>query len=107
MGLKLTEHLRSWAHRRIETAVQKYKAKRKFNDVRHQLLEAYLFLGGINTGAKMFGGVDQKFINDNEADDIARYKATDYVPEKLHNIGAPGDVPEYTVDFDYVVRGFL
>ncbi|KAJ6258994.1 hypothetical protein Dda_5889 [Drechslerella dactyloides] len=100
---------------RLETAVQRYKAKRKFNDIRHRMLEAYLNLGGINTGAKMFGGVDGKFVKDHDAEDIARYKATDYVPEKMHRIGEPRleeldedyEEEEYTVDFNYVVRSFL
>ncbi|KAF3909809.1 hypothetical protein ABW21_db0202097 [Orbilia brochopaga] len=103
---------------RIEVAVQRYKAKRKFTDIRHRLLEAYLFLGGINTGAKMFGGVDNKFVNDHDAEDIAKFKATDYVPDKLHRIGGPklqeidedddnDEDGDYAIDFNYVVRGFL
>src|SRR5215475_9962214 len=83
--------------------------------MRHQLLEAYLFLGGINTGAKMFGGVDQKFVKDKTAEEVARYTATDYVPEKMHKIGMERfedldddyEEPEYVVDFNYIVRGFL
>ncbi|KAF3171627.1 hypothetical protein TWF225_002242 [Orbilia oligospora] len=100
---------------RIETAVQKYKAKRKLDPLRHQLLEAYYHLGGIKTGAKMFGGLDQKFIKENDTEEIARFKATDYVPESMKNIGIQRveeldddyEDPEYTVDFDYVVRAFV
>ncbi|KAK6335450.1 hypothetical protein TWF696_002226 [Orbilia brochopaga] len=101
---------------RIEVAVQRYKAKRKFNDIRHRLLEAYLFLGGINTGAKMFGGVDNKFVKDHDAEDIARYKATDYVPDKMHRIrlqeqddelDGDDEDEEYAIDFNYIVRAFL
>ncbi|KAK6363782.1 hypothetical protein TWF730_001196 [Orbilia blumenaviensis] len=100
---------------RIETAIQKYKAKRKLDPLRHQLLEAYFHLGGIKTGAKMFGGVDQKFIKENDTEEIARFKATDYVPDSMKNIGIERieeldddyEDPEYTVDFDYVVRAFV
>ncbi|KAF3930433.1 hypothetical protein ABW20_dc0102978 [Dactylellina cionopaga] len=103
---------------RIETAVQRYKARRKFagkGEIRVKLLGDYLLLGGINTGQKMFGGVDQKFMKDHDAEEIARYRATDYVPEQMHNIGAPRveeldggyEEPEHTVDFNYIVRGFL
>ncbi|KAK6531499.1 hypothetical protein TWF281_008301 [Arthrobotrys megalospora] len=100
---------------RIETAVQKYKAKRKLDPLRHQLLEAYYHLGGIKTGAKMFGGLDQKFIKENDTEEIARFKATDYVPESMKNVGVERveeldddyEDPEYTVDFDYVVRAFV
>ncbi|EWC43390.1 hypothetical protein DRE_07706 [Drechslerella stenobrocha 248] len=100
---------------RIEVAVQRYKAKRKFNDIRIRLLGAYLRLGGITTGDKMFGGVDQKFVKEHSTEEIARFKATDYVPEKMNRIGEARveeldddyEEPEYTVDFDYIVRGFL
>ncbi|EPS43523.1 hypothetical protein H072_2487 [Dactylellina haptotyla CBS 200.50] len=103
---------------RIETAVQKYKAKRKFsgaNVIRDQILRDYLLLGGINTAQKQFGGVDQKFIREHDAEEIARFTATDYVPDKMKNIGVERieeldddfEEPEYEVDFNYVVRGFL
>ncbi|KAK6539748.1 hypothetical protein TWF694_009944 [Orbilia ellipsospora] len=103
---------------RIETAVQKYRAKRKFtgtNTIRDQLLTDYLITGGINTAQKQFGGVDEKFIREHDAEDIAKFKATDYVPEKIHKAGIQRleelddnyEEPEYKVDFNYVVRGFL
>ena len=69
-------------------------------------------LGGVNSGQKKFsGGLDVKKNDDRDAEEIARFAATDYVDQKLSNVGIvpleDGEDPQYVVDFNYVVRGFL
>lgn len=82
-------------------------------------------MGGISVGAKKFsGGLDIKPNDDRDAEEIARFTATDYVDKNLSNVGRVTELVDgvddnrdddddddeqvqFVVDFDFVVRGFL
>ena len=42
--------------RRIETAIQRYAAKRNMNSIRKNIFDKYLINGGVEAGPKMFSG---------------------------------------------------
>ena len=87
---------------RIELAIQRYRARRKFDSHRKDIFDKYLSLGGIETGPKMFsGGVDHKNVDDKDADHIATMAATDAV-----NIDKQ-DSSKWKVDFEGIARAFL
>lgn len=86
-------------YERIETCIQKYRAKRKWNDLRIKVFNAYLSLGGIKQGPKMFQGLDTKRVSDLDAEEIAMQTATDYV--RLD------EEDEWEVDFCNIVKAFL
>lgn len=89
---------------RIETAIQRYSAKRNLDSVRKNLFDKWLSYGGIDTGPKMFGGgLDAKTLSDKNAAEIREITATQYVGEDK------GDGPdsEYVVDFVNVVKAFV
>jgi hypothetical protein len=92
---------RSFAER-IEFAVQRYRARRKFDNLRKDIFDKYLSLGGIETGPKMFsGGFDQRNIDDKDAEQIATMTATDAVDIDKQ------DGSKWKVDFEGVARAFL
>ncbi|KAH0605537.1 uncharacterized protein H6S33_004759 [Morchella sextelata] len=86
---------------RIETCIQRYRAKRKWDPVRLQILTSYLNLGGVSTGPKAYsGGVDPKNVDNLDAETIQTMTATDFVDKDDEDT-------EWEIDFEYVVRGFL
>lgn len=89
----------------MELCIQRYRARRKWDPIRMGFFTAYLTLGGIVTGQKQFfGGLDEKKMDDMDAEEIAMMSATDYI--RHQDTGTVGD-DEWEVDFAYVVRGFL
>ncbi|KAA8904995.1 Argonaute complex, subunit Arb1 [Sphaerosporella brunnea] len=90
---------------RMETCIQRYKARRKWDPTRLLFFTTYLALGGVSTGQKQFfGGMDEKKMDDMDAEHIATMAATDFIT--LKDRGTTED-SEWEVDFAYVVRGFL
>ena len=89
----------------MELCIQRYKARRKWDPTRLLYFNAYLALGGIVTGQKQFfGGLDEKKMDDLDAEEIAMMAATDYI---RHQDTGTADDDDWEVDFAYVVRGFL
>ncbi|MCJ1401971.1 hypothetical protein MMC11_005188 [Xylographa trunciseda] len=89
---------------RIETAIQRYVAKRKFDSERKDLFDKYMTYGGVDSGPKMFGGgLDQHTLEDSSAADIATMTATNFVDFDKHDPRSS----QYVVDFDGVLKGFL
>ncbi|MCJ1318946.1 hypothetical protein MMC15_004278 [Xylographa vitiligo] len=89
---------------RIETAIQRYVARRKFDSERKDLFDKYMSYGGVDSGPKMFGGgLDQQTLEDSSAADIATMTATNFVDFDKHDPRSS----QYVVDFDGVLKGFL
>ena len=90
--------------RRIETAIQRYFAKRNLDSDRKNLFDKYLTYGGIAGGPKMFsGGLDAKTIANSNSAEIATLTAT-------HAVAFDQSDPRsemYVVDFEGCLRGFL
>ncbi|MCJ1471078.1 hypothetical protein MMC07_009726 [Pseudocyphellaria aurata] len=89
---------------RIQTAIQRYFAKRNLNSERKDLFDKYMAYGGIDAGPKMFsGGLDAKTRSNKNAAEIATISATHYVP-----LGrGESDDPSHVVDFEACAQGFL
>ena len=90
--------------RRIETAIQRYVAKRNLDSDRKNLFDKYLTYGGIAGGPKMFsGGLDADTLADSNAAEVANLTAT-------HAVAFDQSDPRsemYVVDFEGCLRGFL
>lgn len=91
--------------RRIETALQRYQKKRKFQAYPRDVFMKWLKFGGIYTGPKMFtGGLDKNDIDSKTTAEIAAMTATTFAGEdKL----LEGEEKIWEVDFENVARGFL
>lgn len=91
---------------RIETAIQRYKAKRNFDSEKKDVFDKYMSFGGIDTGPKMFtGGLDANMLDEHDAKEIRDITATNFVGSDKANIGKDSSI--WTVDFEGVVKGFL
>jgi hypothetical protein len=99
-------------NRRIELCIQRYRAKRRFDQFRSQIFTNYLVLGGISSGQKMFsGGIDIKDGED-DAEAIAKQVATDFVIDKIKVSQGSSDRQDedgeiWDVNFATVVKAFL
>ena len=87
---------------RIETAIQRYRARRKFHSDTAYVFGEFLRFGGIETGQKQFsGGIDKADIKDKSASEIAAMAAVDLVSEAVL------DGSKWEVDFPAIAQGFL
>ncbi|KAL9005150.1 MAG: hypothetical protein Q9188_002064 [Gyalolechia gomerana] len=88
---------------RIETAIQRYCARRNLDSKRKDVFDKYLSLGGISSGPKQFsGGLDAKDLSDMNAAEIALMKATHFV-----DVDKWGPEEAYQVDFEGCVKSFF
>ncbi|ATZ55805.1 hypothetical protein BCIN_12g03630 [Botrytis cinerea B05.10] len=93
---------------RIETCIQRYRARRKFDSTRANILTKYFALGGIESGAKTFnGGLDQETLDNSTAAEIAAIQATDFVRASNAKYYDPSDTENWVVDWEGVAKGFL
>ena len=83
---------------RIQEALNRYQKKRRLLSERMKVFAQYLRYGGVDVGAKMFGGVSEQELKamDTEGAIIARSQA---------DIGV--DKMKLDVDFELVVKSFL
>ncbi|KAI9821524.1 MAG: hypothetical protein M1826_000646 [Phylliscum demangeonii] len=98
---------RSFADR-IETCIQRYRARRRFDPERKDVFDKYLSLGGVDTGPKQFSGgiaTDKRALDDMAADQIATFAATDAISADKQNSGKDDSV--WAVDFEGVAKCFL
>ncbi|EDN02996.1 predicted protein [Histoplasma mississippiense (nom. inval.)] len=84
--------------RRLETAIQRFQAKRSMNIDRRNVFTKYMSYGGVDIGPKMFEGNDQRDLMDMDSEDILTAAAQASVPE--NRVG-------WDVDFEAVAKGFL
>lgn len=96
-------------HRRIQNCIQKYRARRKLNSERSNILTQYLILGGVESSAKAFGGgLDRQTIENSTAEEIAAIQATDYV--RTHgwiNAKTYDGSENWVVDWEGIAKGYL
>ncbi|KAJ9632491.1 hypothetical protein H2203_000896 [Taxawa tesnikishii (nom. ined.)] len=87
---------------RIETAIQRYCARRKFHQTNLQIFDRFLKFGGIDSGPKQFtGGLSKEDLETKDAEEIAIITARHYVAVDCL------DEHNYYVDFEEVAKGFL
>lgn len=85
---------------RIQTAVQRFTARRKFDSDTKEIFDRYLVFGGVDAGPNMFGGIDDPDTGDLTAQEIATLKNTKFLNEAVLR-------GEMVVDFDGVLKAFL
>lgn len=89
---------------RIETAIQRFEAKRNLDSTRANLFNKYLKHGGVAGGPKMFtGGLDETLLETRNAQDIASLTATHFVD--FDESDPKGEI--YVVDFEGCLKAFL
>lgn len=87
---------------RIEAAVQRYAARRKMHQNTLAIFMGLMNFGGIDCGPRQFtGGIDEKFLEDHDKEDVAALKSILFVSSDAH------DKEKYVVDFESVAKGFL
>lgn len=85
--------------RRIQLCIQRYVARRKFDNLRKDFFDKYLSFGGVDSGPKMYAGGFEADSGDLTADEIAHLKARHFVDFNIND--------HSVVDFDGVLRAFL
>ncbi|KAA8571115.1 hypothetical protein EYC84_000464 [Monilinia fructicola] len=91
-----------------EHGIQRYRARRKLDSVRSNILTKYFALGGIEAGTKTFnGGLDKETLENSTAAEIAAIQATDFVRSSNAKYYDPSDTENWVVDWEGIVRGFL
>ncbi|KAJ0164080.1 Argonaute-binding protein 1 [Colletotrichum tanaceti] len=93
---------------RIETCIQRYRARRRLG-ASHQMFNKYLFLGGIDSTPRMFGGNVDADLKDMSPEEKRSAAAIDTVHmsgggSRFYNDNDPDD---WDVDFAGVAAGFL
>ncbi|KAL9597136.1 MAG: hypothetical protein Q9219_005358 [cf. Caloplaca sp. 3 TL-2023] len=89
--------------RRIETAIQRYCARRRMDSAKKDVFDKYLSFGGISSGPKQFsGGLNTEDMADMNAADIALMKAIHFV-----DLEKWGDDDAYDVDFESCAKAFF
>lgn len=83
---------------RIQEALNRYQQKRRLLEERMQVFSQYLRYGGVEVGAKMFGGVSEMELKamDKEEVIVARSQ-TDISVEKMM----------LDIDFEHIAKSFL
>ncbi|OAX78554.1 hypothetical protein ACJ72_07136 [Emergomyces africanus] len=96
------------AIRRLETAIQRFQAKRRMNEDRRNVFTKYMSFGGVDVGPKMFEGNDQRDFKDKDAEDILHTTAQSTVPENRVGWDSIGLETEELVDMATgTIRNFL
>ncbi|KAI9713022.1 MAG: hypothetical protein M1820_001007 [Bogoriella megaspora] len=87
---------------RIETAVQRFVARRKFHSDTNRIFNGWLKFGGINHGPRMFtGGFNRDDLEDMTADQIGEVKAMHYCLDDVDNAS------KWVVDFEGVAKAYF
>ncbi|KJZ77784.1 hypothetical protein HIM_02961 [Hirsutella minnesotensis 3608] len=94
---------------RIQACIQRFRSRRRLNQAHCNYLNEYLFLGGIDTFSKAFGGHDERDLKDLTPAERCDATAFDAVhagsvaDDKFY----AGDREHWSVDFSGVMAGFL
>lgn len=107
--LNLYDPSRSFVER-VQHCIQRYRARRKFDEKRSNIFSKYLSLGGVDSGVKAFGGgLDKEILAESTAAEIAEMTATDYIRAGTGRIKFydGSDSEHWVVDFEGIVKGFL
>ncbi|CAK7222564.1 hypothetical protein SCUCBS95973_004884 [Sporothrix curviconia] len=96
---------------RIETCIQRYRARRRLDNERSNVFNRYLKVGGIDSNPRMFNGAAGFEEGETMSkDDVRALTATDFVPRagsKVAKFYAADNAHMWTVDFSGVTSGFL
>jgi hypothetical protein len=86
---------------RIELAIQRFKSKKRMHEMYSKIFNKFMLYGGVDSGPRMFGGLNQQDMKQMDSEEIARAKATHHVPCDR------GDEKKWEVDFLGVGEAFL
>jgi hypothetical protein len=95
-------------HRRIETCIQRYLARRRFNNDQRKIFDLYLFLGGIDSSPRQFNGsanLEKGDMSKQEARDASSSVAIPRAGGSA-KFYTPGD-ENWDVDFLGILKGFF
>lgn len=94
---------------RIEQCIQRYRSRRKLDEIRANVFNKYLTLGGIDTSIRAFtGGLDQDTLENSTASEIAALRAQDHIRGNTNSkYYDPNKAEHWVVDFEGVAKGFL
>ncbi|EHL02546.1 hypothetical protein GLAREA_01868 [Glarea lozoyensis ATCC 20868] len=94
---------------RIQTCIQRYRARRKLDEIKANCFNKYLILGGIESTNKAFtgGALDDETLATTTADEIAAIQATDFVRPGNKKYYDPAESDKWIVDWEGVAKGFL
>ncbi|KAK7750802.1 hypothetical protein SLS62_007201 [Diatrype stigma] len=94
-------------HHRIEECIQRYRARRRFDQERTLMFNKYLFMGGIDSQPRQFTGMDSHAFGDADKDEIRTMTAVDFIGGAGSRFFELGDEDNWEIDFEGVVKGFL
>ncbi|RKF61818.1 putative argonaute sirna chaperone arc complex subunit arb1 [Erysiphe neolycopersici] len=93
---------------RMQSCIQRFRARRKLDSTRANIFSKYLALGGVETGAKQFtGGLDRDLLENHTASEITAFQATDFIRTYPHNSKFYDGSDKWVVDFEGVAKGFF
>lgn len=96
-------------HRRIQSCIQRFRARRRLQGEQTRFFDEYLFLGGVDTRDHAFSGLDPKDLKDLTPTQRREATATDIVhgvcgtDDQFYN----GDNEIWSVDFAGVAAGYF
>ena len=82
----------------MDDAILRYQKNRRILPGRREIFLKYLAYGGVNVGPKMFGGVDQRELQDMNNEEILQIKGQTSIDDERSNL---------SIDFNAVVKGYL
>ncbi|CAG8982547.1 hypothetical protein HYALB_00002329 [Hymenoscyphus albidus] len=101
-------------HDRVQTAIQRYRARRKLDEKRANIFTKYLLLGGVDATPKAFtgGALDEETLANATAEEIAAVQAIDFIrPGGDDAVNAkfydPTQEGKWVVDFEGIVKAFF
>lgn len=83
---------------RIQEALNRYQQKRRLLKERMQVFSQYLRYGGVEVGAKMFGGVSEMELKAMDKEEIVVARS---------QTGISVDKMKLDIDFEHVAKSFL
>lgn len=82
----------------MEDAILRYQKNRRLESDRREVFLKYLSYGGVDVGPKMFGGMDERELQQLDSEQILVTQGQASIAQERSDM---------EVDFDVVVRGYL
>ncbi|KAK6583808.1 hypothetical protein PZA11_003538 [Diplocarpon coronariae] len=93
---------------RIESCIQRYRARRKLDGFRSNVLTKYFMLGGVEATNKAFtGGLDKETVENSTAAEIAAITASDFVRTGTTSAKYYDGSADWVIDFEGVAKGYF
>ncbi|KAI1826405.1 hypothetical protein F4861DRAFT_81465 [Xylaria intraflava] len=94
---------------RIEECIQRFRSRRRLDEQRTTMFNKYLFLGGIDSSPRQFTGMvhDQDAMAEADNEQIRAMTAVDFVGGSGGRFYEAGDLENWEIDFQAIVKGFL